>query len=83
MQVPTDNAVERTELAPGFTVSRISTGLRQFSGTERDGEALEPELTSAALDQYLDAGFTTFAMANHYASGEVIAGPFQGRHARG
>jgi aryl-alcohol dehydrogenase-like predicted oxidoreductase/enamine deaminase RidA (YjgF/YER057c/UK114 family) len=83
MLVPTNDAVERTELAPGFTVSRISTGLRPVSGTERDGEVPEPELTSAALDQYLDAGFTTFAMANDYASGEVIAGPFQGRHARG
>jgi aryl-alcohol dehydrogenase-like predicted oxidoreductase len=75
IQVPTNDAVERTELAPGFTVSRISTGLRPVSGTERDGEVPEPELTSTTLDQYLDAGFTTFAMANDYASGEVIAGP--------
>jgi len=51
IQGPTDDAVERIELAPGFTFSRISTGLRQISDTERDWEALEPERTSAALDQ--------------------------------
>ena len=83
IQGPTDDAVERIELAPGFTVSRISTGLRQVSDTERDGEALEPELTSAALDQYLDAGFTTFSMADHYGSKQLTGGPFEERHARG
>ena len=82
IQVPIDGAVERVELAPGFTVSRISTGFRQVSGMERDGEALAPELTSVALADYLDPGFTTFAMADHYGSAEVIA-DFQERHARG
>ena len=83
IQGSTDDAVERIELAPGFTVSRISTGLRQVSDTERDGEALEPELTSAALDQYLDAGFTTFSMADHYGSKQLTGAPFEERHARG
>ena len=83
MQRPTDDAVERLELAPGFTVSRISTGLRQVSGMERDGEAPEPELTSAALAHYLDAGFTTFVMADHHGSAEVIAACLQERQARG
>ena len=73
IQVPIDGAVERVEVAPGFTVSRISTGFRQVSGMERDGEALEPELTSVALADYLDVGFNTFAMADNYGSAEVIA----------
>ena len=55
IQVPIDDAVERVELAPGFTVSRISPGFRQVSGMEGDGEALAPELTSVALADYLDA----------------------------
>ena len=37
MRGPMDDAVERIELAPGFTVSRISTGLQKDSGMERDG----------------------------------------------
>ena len=82
MRGPMDDAVERIELAPGFTVSRISTGLQKVSSMARDEEALEPELTSAALADYLDAGFTTFAMADHYGSAEVITG-FQERHAGG
>ena len=83
MQGPTGDAVERIELAPGFTVSRITTALRQASGMERDGEAPEPELTSAALAHYLDVGFTTFAMVGQYESTEGTAGRFQGRHERG
>ena len=62
IQRPVGDAVERVQLAPGFTVSRLTIGLRQASGMERDGEAVQPELTSAALAQYLDAGFTTFAI---------------------
>ena len=68
IQRQVDGAVERVELAPGLTISRITTGLRQASGMERDGEAVEPELTSAALAHYLDAGFTTFAMTDGYGS---------------
>ena len=79
----TDDAVERVRLAPGFTVSRVSTGLWQIADMERDGNTLDPDLTSAALAPYFDAGFTTFAMADHYGSAEVIAGRFQGSHARG
>ena len=50
---------------------------------ERGGDALDPEETSAALTPYLDAGLTTFAMADHYGSAEVIAGRFQGNQERG
>lgn len=82
-EAPVEAAVERTELAPGFTVSRVSTGLWQIADMEHDGDALDPDLTSAALVPYLDAGFTTFAMADHYGSAEVIAGRFRGRHERG
>jgi len=73
VQEPMDDAVERIELAPGFTVSRISVGLRQASAGKHDREASEPELTSAALAEYLDAGFTTFAMAAQNGSAEVIS----------
>ena len=83
MEPPVEEAVERVELAPGFTISRITTGLWQISGPEREADATEPELTADALDQYLDAGFTTFAMADHYQSAEVIGGYLQGSHARG
>ena len=34
--------VERAELAPGFSVSRVLTGLWQIADMERDGAALDP-----------------------------------------
>ena len=48
--------MERLTLAPGFTVSRVLTGLWQIADMERDGDALDPELTSDALAPYLAAG---------------------------
>ncbi len=83
MRDPTEDAVERVRLAPGFTVSRVSTGLWQIADMERGGNTLDPDLTSAALVPYFDAGLTTFAMADHYGSAEVIAGRFRESHARG
>ena len=80
---PMDDAVERIELAPGLTVSRVSTGLWQIADMERDGDPLDPEMTAAALVPYIQAGFTTLVMADHYGSAEVIAGRLKGCHERG
>jgi len=68
--------VERCELAPGFTVSRVLTGLWQIADLERDGSALDPSAAAGEMAPYVDAGFTTFDMADHYGSSEVIAGTF-------
>ena len=80
---PMEDGVQRLSLAPGFTVSRVSTGLWQVADMERDGDALDPETTSDALAPYLEAGLTTFAMADLSGSAEVIAGRFRARHPRG
>ena len=80
---PLRGGVEHVELAPGFTVSRVSTGLWQIADMERGGEALDPESTAAALAPYLDAGFTSFAVSDRYGSTETIAGRFRGGHPRG
>ena len=68
------DVVERTELAPGFSVSRVLTGLWQVADMERDGAALDPVAGAAAMEPYVEAGFTSFDMADHYGSSEVIAG---------
>jgi len=72
--------VERCELAPGFSLSRVLTGLWQIADLEREGSTLDAETTCAFLAPYLDAGFTTFDMADHYGSAEIIAGHFRQRH---
>ena len=65
---------ESIELAPGLEISRVLTGLWQVADLERDGQALDPESAAAFLKPYVDAGFTTFDMADHYGSAELIAG---------
>lgn len=68
--------VERCELAPGFSISRVLTGLWQIADMERDGHSLDLKAAVDAMAQYVDVGFTTFDMADHYGSAEEIAGQF-------
>lgn len=71
--------VEYCELAPGFRISRVLTGLWQIADMERDGRELDPEETAGAMAPYAAAGLTTFDMADHYGSAEIIAGRFRRR----
>lgn len=71
------NTKNFTELAPGFKISRVLTGLWQIADMERDREALDPVETAKYMQPYVDAGFTTFDMADHYGSSEIIAGTFR------
>ena len=68
--------IERFPLAPGLSISRVITGLWQVADMERDGRALDPAATAPAMAPYADAGLTTFDMADHYGSAEIIAGTF-------
>lgn len=65
------------DLAPGLTISRIITGLWQIADMERHGETLDPNVAAAAMMPYLKAGLSTFDMADHYGSSEIIAGTFK------
>ncbi|HTY41814.1 MAG TPA: aldo/keto reductase [Thermoanaerobaculia bacterium] len=66
-------AVERIALAPDLSVSRVLTGLWQVADMERGGRLLDPAAAARALRPYVDAGFTSFDMADHYGSAEVVA----------
>ena len=68
--------VLRTSLGPGLETSRLITGLWQVADMERGGETLDPGPAAADMGRYVDAGLTTFDMADHYGSSEVIAGHF-------
>ncbi len=57
--------VERSELSPGFTISRILTGMWQIADMERHSHTLDLPASAAAIVPYVDAGFTTFDMAQH------------------
>jgi len=73
--------VERRDLAPGLSISRVITGLWQIADMERGGRSLDLEATAQAMGAYVDAGFTTFDMADHYGSAEEVAGRFRHRRA--
>lgn len=66
--------IERSELAPGFSISRILTGLWQIADMERDGTEVDIEAAAGAMKKFISAGFTTFDMADHYGSAENISG---------
>lgn len=68
---------EKSTLAEGLEISKIITGLWQIADMEREGETLNPLETSKFMLPYLHNGFTTFDMADHYGSSEVISGVFR------
>ena len=77
------STVERCELAAGFSISRVLTGLWQIADMERDGRFLDTEAAAQAMRPYVENGLTTFDMADHYGSAEDIVGIFLDRHTPG
>ena len=72
-----------SELAPGLTICRALTGLWQIADLERDGQKVNPHEAAQSMKAYLDAGFTTFDMADHYGSAEEITGVFRQTYGSG
>ncbi|MEM6377483.1 MAG: aldo/keto reductase [Bacteroidota bacterium] len=66
-----------TTLAPDLKISKILTGLWQIADMERNGQQLDLTVTAQNMDVYAKAGLTTFDMADHYGSAELIAGIYQ------
>ena len=62
------------QLAPNLKTSRILTGLWQVADMERGGKQLDLDTAAKALIPYIEAGLTTFDMADHYGSSELITG---------
>lgn len=73
----------RITLAPGLEISRIVTGLWQIADMERHGQSLATDVTSKAMEAYVQAGLTAFDMADHYGTSEIIAGKFKNENQLG
>lgn len=67
------SAPETTRLG-SLEVTRALTGLWQVADMEKDGATLDPERAADHLAAYAEAGFSSFDMADHYGSAEIIAG---------
>ena len=74
--MPSNPRPDRRRLATDLDVSRVVTGLWQIADMERDGRTLDLDAAARAMAPYVEAGFTTFDMADHYGSAEEIAGRF-------
>jgi len=70
-------SVEKVRLSSGLEITRVVTGLWQIADMEKDGKTLDPEKTAPFMTGYANAGLTTFDMADHYGSAEIIAGTFK------
>ena len=68
--------LDRFPLAPGLDIARVITGLWQVADLERDGRVADLDAMASAMGPYVAAGLTTFDMADHYGSAEVVAGRF-------
>lgn len=68
-------------LAPGLTINRVINGLWQVADQERLFGPLPVPATLRILDQYAEAGLTTFDMADHYGNAEVLMGQFRRHYA--
>ncbi|WP_018143780.1 aldo/keto reductase [Alloscardovia criceti] len=68
--------MKRTELTPGYSISRVLNGLWQLS----DGHTLHGQLdiddVKYAFAQLVDHGFTTFDLADIYGPAENVLGEF-------
>ena len=63
------------EFAPDLRLKRLLIGLWQVADLERDGGlGLDRDAALKDLASYASAGFTTFDMADHYGSSEVLVG---------
>ncbi len=66
--------IPQTELAAGFKISRLINGLWQVADMERGGKALDQDKVLSDMEKYVLNGLTTFDMADHYGSAEILAG---------
>ena len=73
--------MERTELAEGYTISRLVIGCWQLSeGHAR--RAVETQAVFEAFSRMVEAGLTTFDCADIYTGVEELMGEFCCRHRR-
>lgn len=81
--MPQDTAIrpDRYALTPELEISRALTGLWQVADIERGSGPIDPEAGANDLQRYVDAGFDTFDMADHYGTSEIITGQLLTRYA--
>ena len=63
-------------------ISRLVCGLWQVADMEKHGTTLDADRAADSLQAYVEAGFDTFDMADHYGSAELIAAALLKRYTK-
>ncbi len=66
----------RFDLTSGLPICRILNGMWQVSGAHG---AIDPDAAISSMFDYVDAGFTTWDLADHYGPAEDFVGEFRRR----
>ena len=66
----------RFDLTSGLPICRILNGMWQVSGAHG---AIDPDAAIPSMFDYVDAGFTTWDLADHYGPAEDFVGEFRRR----
>ena len=66
----------RLQFTPDLNICRVLNGMWQVSGAHG---RIDPEAAVESMFDYLDAGFTTFDLADHYGPAEDFIGEFRRR----
>ena len=89
IQIQADNHLPPKHLRPKshllgekLQISRVLTGLWQIADMERDGKLLDAHKAADHLEAYVNDGFTTFDMADHYGSAEIVTGHLLARYGK-
>jgi aryl-alcohol dehydrogenase-like predicted oxidoreductase len=64
----------RLQFTPDLSICRILNGMWQVSGAHG---AIDPARAVASMFDYVDAGFTTWDLADHYGPAEDLIGEFR------
>jgi aryl-alcohol dehydrogenase-like predicted oxidoreductase/enamine deaminase RidA (YjgF/YER057c/UK114 family) len=67
-------------LSKTLTISPIITGMWQIADMERNGKSIDKEKAVEDMLHYVESGFTTFDMADHYGTAEEVAGLFNKKY---
>ena len=71
---------KQIKISDTLSIPRLVMGLWQIADMERNDQLLDSKQTASYMDSYVSAGFTTFDMADHYGSSEIIAGICKNNH---
>jgi aryl-alcohol dehydrogenase-like predicted oxidoreductase len=66
----------RLRFTPGLNICRVLNGMWQVSGAHG---RIDPERAVESMFEHIDAGFTTFDLADHYGPAEDLVGEFRRR----